>query len=161
VIGGGLPVGAFGGRTAIMECIAPLGPVYQAGTLSGNPIAMAAGCATLNILSQTRFYDCLANQTAKLMQGLTTIAEKHGIPFTTNQVHSMFGLFFTEEKNMTHFKQVKNCDIERFKKFFHGMLSKGVYLAPSAFEAGFMSIKHDNAAIEKTLDAADYVMQTL
>lgn len=161
VIGGGMPVGAFGGRKDIMEMIAPLGPVYQAGTLSGNPIAMTAGLTTLNIISQSGVHDRLNTQTKRLTDGLLAIAKNHDIAMTCNQVHSMFGLFFTEAEKVTSFKQVTECNIERFKKFFHGMLQQGVYLAPSAYETGFTSIAHDDALIEKTLEAADLVMKTL
>lgn len=161
VIGGGMPVGAFGGKKEIMEHLAPLGPVYQAGTLSGNPIAMAAGFAMLEAISQPGFYDALTEKTQTLCQGLEALAEKHGIPFTTNQVGSMFGFFFSEEKTIRRFAQMQNCDQERFKKFYHGMLNEGVYLAPSAFEAGFMCAAISDADIEQTLQAADKVFATL
>ncbi len=161
VIGGGMPVGAFGGHKDIMQHLAPLGAVYQAGTLSGNPVAMTAGLTTLNLIAEPGFHEQLNTQTQKLTIGLQAIADQHNIAFTTNQLHSMFGLFFTEDKNITHFKQVTNCNTERFKKFFHGMLAQGVYLAPSAYEAGFTSCKHTDAIIETTLAAADMVMQTL
>lgn len=161
VIGGGMPVGAFGGKKEIMQHLAPLGPVYQAGTLSGNPIAMAAGFAMLEAISKPGFYDALTTKTENLCQGLEALAEKHGIPFTTNQVGSMFGFFFSEEKNIRRFAQVQNCDQERFKKFYHGMLNEGVYLAPSAFEAGFMCAAISDADIEQTLHAADKVFATL
>ena len=161
VIGGGMPVGAFGGKRQIMEKIAPLGPVYQAGTLSGNPVAMAAGLATLNMISQPGFYDTLTKQTEKLVKGLEQRAAKTNISLTTNQVGAMFGIFFSEEKNISNFAQVSRCDAERFKKFYHGMLDEGVYLAPSAFEAGFVSSAHTDDDIEKTLDAAEKVFNTL
>ena len=161
VIGGGMPVGAFGGKREIMEHIAPLGPVYQAGTLSGNPVAMAAGLATLNIISQAGFYETLTKQTTKLVDGLKERAEKTNIPLTTNQAGAMFGFFFTEEKKITTFEQVSACDAERFKKFYHGMLAEGVYLAPSAYETGFVSNAHSDEDIEKTLDAAEKVFLTL
>ena len=161
VIGGGMPVGAFGGKREIMEHIAPLGPVYQAGTLSGNPVAMAAGIATLNIVSQDGFYETLTKQTTKLVDGLKERAAKSNIPLTTNQAGAMFGFFFTEEKEITTFEQVSACDPERFKKFYHGMLNEGVYLAPSAYETGFVSSMHSDEDIAKTLDAAEKVFLTL
>lgn len=161
VIGGGMPVGAFGGKREIMEQIAPLGPVYQAGTLSGNPVAMAAGLATLNIISQPGFFEALTEKTTSLVKGLEERAAKANIPLTTNQVGAMFGYFFTEEKNISSFAQVSACDAERFKKFYHGMLSEGIYLAPSAFEAGFVSSTHSDDDINKTLDAAEKVFSTL
>lgn len=161
VIGGGLPVGAFGGKREIMEQIAPLGPVYQAGTLSGNPVSMAAGLATLKLLSEPGFHENLTNRAAALMSGLEACAAKAGIPLTTNQVGGMFGFFFTEEKKISHFHQVTNCHLERFKLFFHGMLNEGVYLAPSAFEAGFVSGAHGDAEIEATLAAASRVLAKL
>ena len=161
VIGGGMPVGAFGGKREIMEYIAPLGPVYQAGTLSGNPIAMAAGLTTLNLISQPGFFENLTQQTEKLVNGLKARAEKANIPLSTNQAGAMFGFFFTEEKNVSRFEQVSACDAERFKKFYHGMLAQGVYLAPSAYETGFVSSAHTDEDIEKTLDAAEKVFLTL
>ncbi|MDF1588510.1 MAG: glutamate-1-semialdehyde 2,1-aminomutase [Gammaproteobacteria bacterium] len=161
VVGGGLPVGAFGGKREVMEHIAPLGPVYQAGTLSGNPIAMAAGLSTLNLIQTPDFHKKL-DQTAKsLVEGLQQRADAAGIGFATNQVGGMFGLFFTQEKNIRFYEQVAECDQERFKKFFHGMLDQGVYLAPSAFEAGFVSAAHGDHEIQATLDAADKVFATL
>ena len=161
VIGGGMPVGAFGGKREIMEHIAPLGPVYQAGTLSGNPVAMAAGLTTLNIISQPGFYEALSKQTEKLVKGLEERAAKANIPLTTNQAGAMFGFFFTEDKNISTFEQVSACDAERFKKFYHGMLEEGVYLAPSSYETGFVSSTHSDEDIEKTLDAAEKVFLTL
>lgn len=161
VIGGGMPVGAFGGKREIMEHIAPLGPVYQAGTLSGNPVAMAAGLATLNIISQPGFYEALTQKTETLIKGLEERAAKANIPLTTNQAGAMFGFFFTEEKNITTFEQVSACDAERFKKFYHGMLEEGIYLAPSAYETGFVSSTHSDADIAKTLDAAEKVFSRL
>ncbi len=161
VVGGGLPVGAFGGKREVMEHIAPLGPVYQAGTLSGNPIAMAAGLSTLNLIQTPNFHKQL-DQTAKtLVDGLQQRADAAGIGFATNQVGGMFGLFFTQEKNINFYEQVAECDQERFKKFFHGMLDQGVYLAPSAFEAGFVSAAHGAHEIQATLDAAEKVFATL
>jgi len=161
VIGGGMPVGAFGGKKEIMSHIAPLGPVYQAGTLSGNPIAMAAGLKTLELISAPNFFENLTATTTKLVEGLQKAADDAGIPFTTNQVGGMFGYFFSEEKNISRFAQVCKGDMERFKKFYHGMLAEGVYLAPSAFEAGFVSIMHSDADIDATIAAAAKVMKTL
>lgn len=161
IVGGGLPVGAFGGKREVMECIAPLGPVYQAGTLSGNPVAMAAGLATLAGIQTPDFHAKLSATTKKLVSGLKERADKAGIAFTTNQVGGMFGLFFTDEDEVTHFEQVVACDQERFKKFFHGMLEQGIYLAPSSYEAGFVSAAHGDTEIQATLDAAEKVFATL
>ncbi|GLQ33166.1 glutamate-1-semialdehyde 2,1-aminomutase [Litoribrevibacter albus] len=155
VIGGGMPVGAFGGKAEIMDYIAPTGPVYQAGTLSGNPVAMTAGLAVLNEISQPGFFEALTEKTTTLVQGLQERADKAGIPFTTSQVGAMFGLFFTDQDKVTSFAQATACDLERFQTFFHLMLEEGVYLAPSAYEAGFVSAAHDDEAIQKTLDAAE------
>ena len=153
IVGGGMPVGAFGGRGDIMERIAPLGPVYQAGTLSGNPLAMAAGEATLAGVSATGFHSSLAEQTTRLMDGLDAAARAAGVPFTTNHVCGMFGLFFSKGP-VRSFADVMACDVERFKRFFHAMLAEGIYLAPSAFEAGFVSAAHSAADIEATIAAA-------
>ena len=161
IIGGGMPVGAFGGRRDIMQQLAPLGPVYQAGTLSGNPVAMAAGLKTLELISAAGFYDSLQLKVKKLTDGLRQHAQQHGIPFTTNSVGGMFGLFFTESRQVSNFEQVMQCDAERFRKFFHGMLDQGVYLAPSAYEAGFVSAAHSEDDLRSTLDAAAAVMQRL
>jgi glutamate-1-semialdehyde 2,1-aminomutase len=161
IIGGGMPVGAFGGRAEIMKSIAPLGPVYQAGTLSGNPVAMAAGLATLELISAPRFHEELENKTKKLLQGLVECAHAAHIPFLTTWVGGMFGLFFTEAKKIETFADVMKCDVERFKKFYHGMLKEGIYLAPSAFEAGFVSAAHNDEEINKTLDAAEKVFSEL
>ncbi|MGZ4957799.1 MAG: glutamate-1-semialdehyde 2,1-aminomutase [Methylomonas sp.] len=161
IIGGGLPVGAFGGSRKIMEYLAPLGPVYQAGTLSGCPVAMAAGLKTLELITTPGFYDHLTAKTTDLLKGLEQRAEQAGIAFTTNQVGGMFGLFFSEDKHISRFTQVMQCNQERFKRFFHGMLEQGVYLAPSAFEAGFVSAAHTDADIEATLNAASAVLKTL
>ncbi|MGB0494820.1 MAG: glutamate-1-semialdehyde 2,1-aminomutase [Kangiellaceae bacterium] len=161
IIGGGMPVGAFGGKKEIMQFLAPAGPVYQAGTLSGNPIAMSAGLASLELLTQENYLDPLYTYCEKLVVGLQELADKHSIPFTTNHVGSMFGLFFTKEKNITSFQQVVNSDQEAFKKFFHAMLDEGVYLAPSAFETGFTCAAHDDATLEKTLEAANKAFQQL
>ncbi|HSW70143.1 MAG TPA: glutamate-1-semialdehyde 2,1-aminomutase [Gammaproteobacteria bacterium] len=155
VIGGGMPVGAFGGRADIMHCIAPLGPVYQAGTLSGNPIAMAAGLASLELISAPDFFLKITQTTEKLMQGLKERAHAAGIPFCTTSVGGMFGLFFTNAKEIKTFEDVKKCDIERFKQFFHVMLEEGVYLAPSAYEAGFVSSMHGEREIFKTWEASE------
>ncbi|MDD2723389.1 MAG: glutamate-1-semialdehyde 2,1-aminomutase [Methylovulum sp.] len=161
VIGGGMPVGAFGGKRMIMESLAPLGPVYQAGTLSGNPVAMAAGLKTLELISELGFYEALTAKTERLMAGLTTAAKAAGIPFTTNQVGGMFGLFFSEDQHITRFAQVMECDQNRFKRFFHAMLAQGVYLAPSAFEAGFVSMAHTEADLDNTVAKAAGVFKLL
>jgi glutamate-1-semialdehyde 2,1-aminomutase len=161
VIGGGLPVGAFGGKREIMEKIAPLGPVYQAGTLSGNPSSMAAGMATLKLASQSGFHEDLDRKAKMLCAGLEAAAKDCGISLTTNQVGGMFGFFFTDADAVTGFMQVGECDIERFKKFYHGMLDEGVYLAPSAYEAGFVSSAHSDDDIQATVDAAKKVMSSL
>jgi glutamate-1-semialdehyde 2,1-aminomutase len=155
IVGGGMPVGVFGGRREVMERIAPLGPVYQAGTLSGNPVAMAAGLATLELVAKPGFHESLARVTGRLVEGLTAAARRHKIPFTTNHVCGMFGLFFTSEAVVTNYRQVMACDVERFRRFFHAMLDAGVYLAPSAYEAGFVSAAHGAAEIEATVEAAD------
>jgi glutamate-1-semialdehyde 2,1-aminomutase len=161
VIGGGLPVGAFGGRAEVMERLAPSGPVYQAGTLSGNPVALAAGLATLRMVSEPGFFERLAETTARLMSGLRAEAERLALPFTTNHIGAMFGLFFSGCDRITGFAQVMACDQERFKRFFHGMLREGVYLAPSAYEAGFVSSAHGPAEIQATVNAAGKVMAAL
>jgi glutamate-1-semialdehyde 2,1-aminomutase len=155
VIGGGMPVGAFGGKSEIMDYIAPVGPVYQAGTLSGNPIAMAAGLASLNELSASDIHGELAVKTEKLAMGLKAAAERNGVSLSINYVGAMFGFFFTEEETITSYAQATACDGEKFKRFFHLMLDQGVYLAPSAFEAGFVSAAHSDEDIEQTLAAAD------
>jgi len=157
VIGGGMPVGAFGGKREIMNHIAPLGPVYQAGTLAGNPVAMAAGLKNLEIIKGAGFYEALAEKTELLVDGILAAAAKHGIPMQANRVGAMFGLFFTNAPQVSCFAQVSQCDVERFKQFFHGMLDRGVYLAPSAFEAGFVSAAHSDEHIQTTIDAADQV----
>ena len=161
VIGGGMPVGAFGGKRAIMEKIAPLGPVYQAGTLSGNPVAMAAGLATLDIILQPNFYQPLFAKTETLVTGLRAAAEKTGTPMTSNHVGSMWGLFFTEEKTVSNYQQVMACNTQRFNQFFHGMLREGVYLAPASYEAAFMSSAHTDNDLEKTILAAEKVFASL
>lgn len=161
VIGGGLPVGAFGGKREIMEYLAPIGPVYQAGTLSGNPLAMAAGLSMMKSIQQDGLYEQLAARVEQLCTGLQAAADKHGIPFTTNNAGSMFGLFFTDAKKVSNFAQACACDQEAFKAFFHGMLEQGVYLAPSAFEAGFMSAAHSEQDINDTIAAADVVFANM
>lgn len=154
IIGGGMPVGAFGGRREVMDALAPTGPVYQAGTLSGNPIAMAAGIACLTQVSQPGVHQTLTELTTRLAEGLVDAAQKENIPFVVNHVGGMFGLFFTESETVTSYQDVMKCNVERFKKFFHLMLEEGVYLAPSAFEAGFMSLAHTQEDIQRTIDAA-------
>ena len=161
VIGGGLPVGAFGGKREIMEHISPLGPVYQAGTLSGNPLAMTAGLTTLNAISEPGFHDKLIEKTNKVRDGFKAAADEAGIPLTVQSAGAMFGFFFTKEDSVTRFDQVIECDVERFKKFFQGMLAEGVYLAPSAFEAGFVCAALSEEDIEFTIAAARKVMATL
>lgn len=154
IVGGGMPVGAFGGKRVIMEQIAPLGPVYQAGTLSGNPIAMAAGLATMNIISRPGFYEPLFAHTRDLCEGLQAAADKAGVPFTTNHAGTMFGGFFTEADAVTNYADVMACDTQSFATFFHHMLKLGIYLAPASYEAGFMSAAHTDADIAQTVDAA-------
>jgi len=154
IVGGGMPVGAFGGRREIMEQIAPLGPVYQAGTLSGNPVAMAAGLATLECVSAPGFHARLAERTAQLVEGLKSAAKLSSVSLSANHVCGMFGVFFTDKAPVRYLREVTACDIERFKKFFHAMLDEGVYLAPSAFEAGFVSSAHSSAIIDETIAAA-------
>jgi glutamate-1-semialdehyde 2,1-aminomutase len=161
IVGGGMPVGAFGGRREIMEQIAPLGPVYQAGTLSGNPIAMAAGIATLEALAQPGFHERLAARTATLVDGIAAAARTAGIPLATNHVCGMFGLFFTSESPVRYYRQAVGCDVERFKQFFHAMIDEGIYLAPSAFEAGFVSAAHTEREIDATIDAAGRAFRRL
>lgn len=155
VIGGGMPVGAFGGKKEIMQYIAPTGPVYQAGTLSGNPIAMAAGLACLNELKTAGNEQRLAQLTEKLALGLKKLADKHNIPFIVQYVGGMFGLFFTDQNKVESYQDVMKCDVQAFNTFFHKMLEKGIYLAPSAFEAGFMSLAHTEEDINHTLAMAD------
>ncbi len=155
IIGGGMPVGAFGGRREIMQSISPLGPVYQAGTLSGNPVAMAAGLATLQIVQEPGFYATLAEKTRRLMAGFEQKAEAAGLPMSTVTVGGMFGFFLNAETAPNCFSDVTSGDVEGFKKLFHAMLERGVYLAPSAYEAGFMSQAHGDHEIEATLQAAE------
>lgn len=161
IIGGGMPVGAFGGKKEIMQYIAPTGPVYQAGTLSGNPIAMAAGLACLNELKKAGNEQRLAKLTETLAQGLKALAQKHKIPFVINYVGGMFGFFFTQLSEVSSYQDVMQSDVARFNQFFHKMLQQGVYLAPSAFEAGFMSLAHSEQDIERTLAAADIAFAAL
>ncbi len=161
VIGGGMPVGAFGGRAEIMEQLAPLGPVYQAGTLSGNPVAMAAGLTTLDLLAQPGVFERIEATTQRLVEGLLQRARNAGVPLVANTVGSMFGLFFTDQAGVTKFSEVTACDVERFSRFFAVMLKEGVYLAPSAFEAGFVSAAHDDAALELTFQAAELAFAAL
>ena len=161
VIGGGMPVGAFGGSRKIMECIAPLGSVYQAGTLSGNPVAMAAGLKTLELISAPDFYENLTAKTEKFALAMQERAKEAGIALSVNYVGGMFGLFFSSEAKISRFSQVMQCDTELFKRFFHAMLEEGVYLAPSAFEAGFVSAAHTEEDLAQTLEAASRVFKSL
>jgi glutamate-1-semialdehyde 2,1-aminomutase len=158
IIGGGMPVGAYGGRRALMEQIAPAGPIYQAGTLSGNPVAMAAGLAMLELIQAPGFYETLAARTRLLTDGLQAVADGEGVPFSTNRVGGMFGLFFTHEK-VSSYAQATAADTAMFNRFFQGMLEHGVFLAPSAFEAGFLSSAHSDDDIAATLDAARIAMR--
>ena len=160
VMGGGMPMAAFGGKKEIMSKLAPLGAVYQAGTLSGNPVAVAAGLKTLEIVAREGFYECLAGQTQKLMSGLKMAADQAGIPFAVDSVGGMFGFYFTSAVPSS-FAEVTQSNIEAFKQFFHAMLDEGVYLAPSAYEAGFTSIKHDNAVVEQIINAAQKSFQKI
>jgi len=161
VVGGGLPAAAFGGRADIMASLAPDGPVYQAGTLSGNPLAMAAGLATLEQIGVPRFFESLSARTTELVQGLLQIAGEAGVPLTCEMEGGMFGFVFSDDGPIRTFSQVASADVDRFRKFFHGMLDAGIYLAPSAFEAGFVSAAHGDDEISKTLDAARAVFPTL
>ena len=161
IIGGGMPAAAFGGRADIMASIAPDGPVYQAGTLSGNPVAMAAGLATLDIIDQPGFYDALSERTRQLSDGLAAAAAAAGIPMATECEGGMFGFVFSDDGPIRRFEQVAAADNERFRAFFHGMLDAGVYLAPSAFEAGFVSAAHGDEEISRTLDAAGKVLGSM
>ncbi len=161
IIGGGMPVGAFGGRRDIMERLAPLGPIYQAGTLSGNPVAMIAGLTTLQLLSVPEFHQRLQASTDDLVRRLAESARSAGIPLATNHVCGMFGFFFTHERHVDSYDKVMACDVERFKRFFHGMLGEGIYFAPSAFEAGFLSAAHTPADIDATIAAATRVFASI
>jgi len=153
VMGGGMPMAAFGGRRDIMQKLAPIGNVYQAGTLSGNPLAVAAGLTTLNLVSREGFYAELSNNIGKLLKGLETLAKEAGHDFSTDHVGGMFGIYFAKEKPQS-LEDITKSDMEKFKRFFHAMLDEGVYLAPSAYEAGFLSIEHNDSVIEKMLGAA-------
>lgn len=161
IIGGGMPVGAFGGKREIMSYISPLGPVYQAGTLSGNPVAMAAGLVTLDMLQEPGFHERLTAKTTMLCDGLNKAASAAGVPVLTQQAGAMFGLFFTQEKAVTSFAAATRCDTDAFNRFFHGMLDAGVYFAPSAYEAGFVSQAHTAADIEETIHHAERVFRSL
>jgi len=154
VIGGGMPVGAFGGKLEFMEQVAPSGPVYQAGTLSGNPVAMAAGLANLDLITREGFFEALEIKTMKLVDGIQRAADQAGIPFLTTRVGGMFGLFFTEAGKVVNFAQAGHINVEAFRVFYHSMLDRGVYLAPSAFEAGFISSAHTDEHIDATIAAA-------
>ncbi len=161
VIGGGMPVGAFGGKQEIMAQLAPVGPVYQAGTLSGNPIAMTAGLKNLEIISRDGFFQDLTAKTDFLVEGILAAASENGVAMTANKAGGMFGLFFTERDSVQSFADVGACDLERFRAFFHAMLERGVYLAPSAYEAGFVSSTHDEAILQQTIDTASEVFRNL
>jgi glutamate-1-semialdehyde 2,1-aminomutase len=158
VIGGGMPVGAFGGRAEIMRHISPDGPVYQAGTLSGNPVAMAAGLASLGEIEQVGLYEQLTKTTQTLAEGFKKLANKHGIPMSVNYAGSMFGLFFTDVERVTNYQQAISCNTEQFNHFYHGMLENGVYLAPASYEAGFVSAAHSDEIVQQTLAIADKVL---
>jgi glutamate-1-semialdehyde 2,1-aminomutase len=158
VIGGGMPMAAFGGRREIMQCLAPLGPVYQAGTLSGNPVAVAAGLATLKQIQAPGFYEKLSNRTQQLVDGISASAKQYGIDFCAQSVGGMFGLYFRKEIP-TSFAEVMQCNKESFNRFFHAMLNEGIYFAPSAFEAGFVSSVHGDNELSKTLSAADKIFK--
>jgi glutamate-1-semialdehyde 2,1-aminomutase len=159
IVGGGLPVGAFGGRADIMNCIAPAGPVYQAGTLSGNPLAMAAGLTTLNHLTDD-VYATMAAATQALVDGMLALAAKHGIALCENHVCGMFSFFFGQD-SVRNYEDVAGSNVDQFNAFFHAMLDQGIYLAPSAFEAGFLSAQHGTEEIQKTLAAADLALGSL
>jgi glutamate-1-semialdehyde 2,1-aminomutase len=161
IIGGGMPVGAFGGRKDIMQALSPVGSVYQAGTLSGNPIAMAAGLKTLEIISREGFYEALTAKTTAFVADMLAIAKKNDIALTSNQVGAMFGFFFTDLESVTRFSEVTQCNVEQFNKFFHGMLKEGVNFAPSAYEAGFVSSAHTDEDLQQTMIAADKVFSLL
>ncbi len=159
IIGGGLPVGALGGRRDIMQYLAPVGPVYQAGTLSGNPLAMSAGIAQLQQINQQQdFYQILAQKTQRLIDGINYVAKKSSIPLLTQHVCGMFGLFFTDQTQVRHYSDVAKCNVARFNQFFHALLTQGIYLAPSAFEAGFISMAHSNDIIDETIQAIERVL---
>ncbi len=161
IIGAGMPVGAFGGREEVMDFLAPEGPVYQAGTLSGNPVAMAAGLACINALQEDNFYSDLEHKTKTLVSGMQSAAAETGIPMSFNQIGGMFGFFFTDDTVVCHFEQVTACNMEQFQAFYHGMLAEGIYLAPSAFETGFMSMAHQQAHLDKTISATRKVLSSI
>jgi glutamate-1-semialdehyde 2,1-aminomutase len=161
IIGGGLPVGALGGRADIMDCLAPQGNVYQAGTLSGNPVTVAAGLATLDVISQPEFYATLSSINEKLISGLLERAKEADISFQAHHIGGLFGFFFTKESEIYHYQQVKSANQLFFKEFFHRMLAEGIYFAPSSFESGFMSSAHGEQEIEVTLTAAEKVFSKL
>lgn len=161
IIGGGMPVGAFGGRAEIMDYIAPVGPVYQAGTLAGNPVAMAAGLKNLEIISRPGFYEALIAKTSRLVEGILVAAKSNNIPMHANQAGAMFGLFFTDQTQITSFAEVSVCNVDRFKQFFHLMLEQGVNLAPSAFEVGFVSSAHSDEQINQTIDCVDKALSKI
>jgi glutamate-1-semialdehyde 2,1-aminomutase len=158
VIGGGMPVGAFGGKTEIMRHISPDGPVYQAGTLSGNPVAMAAGLASLSEIEKDGLYEQLSRSTKNLAEGIKKVANKHGISMSVNYTGSMFGIFFTDVERVTNYQQATNCNLEQFNLFYHGMLENGVYFAPASYEGGFVSAAHTDEIVQQTLDIADKVL---
>lgn len=161
IIGGGMPVAAFGGRADIMRQLAPTGPIYQAGTLSGNPIAMTAGYTALNLLSDVGIYERLNDLTSQLCDGILAVAKQNSIPLVTNHIGGMFGIFFTTVEEVTNYADVMKSNIELFKNFYHHMLNNGVYFAPSAFEAGFMSLAHGEREINSTIDSANRFFKTL
>jgi glutamate-1-semialdehyde 2,1-aminomutase len=161
IVGGGMPAAAFGGRADVMASLAPEGPVYQAGTLSGNPLAMAAGLATLEGISAPGFYERLARSTANLAGGLESLAHESGVPFTATSCGGMFGFVFAGDGPVRRFSQVAQADVARFRKFFHAMLERDVYFAPSAFEAGFVSSAHGDDEFAKTLEAARQAFASL
>ena len=161
IIGGGMPVGAFGGKENIMNHIAPDGPIYQAGTLSGNPVAMCAGLTTLNLISSKNFFNSLEHKTKILVDGITQSAKKIGVPLAMNYVGGIFGLFFTNEKTIDSFEKVINCNKEHYNIFFHGMLEEGIYLAPSSYEAGFVSSSHSDDDIKLTIDTAEKIFKKI
>jgi glutamate-1-semialdehyde 2,1-aminomutase len=161
IIGGGMPVGAFGGRKDIMQALSPVGPVYQAGTLSGNPIAMAAGLKTLEIISRDGFYDNLIAKTTRFLTNIKAVANKNNIALTTNQAGAMFGLFFSDKESIKSFSEVAQCNADQFNYFFHAMLDAGVNLAPSVYETGFVSSAHSDEDLQQTVDAADNAFANL
>ncbi|MCK5903618.1 MAG: glutamate-1-semialdehyde 2,1-aminomutase [Cocleimonas sp.] len=161
IIGGGMPVGAFGGRKDIMQALSPCGAVYQAGTLSGNPIAMIAGLKTLEIIARDGFYESLTEKTTTLVSGLVAAAKQHNIALSSHQVGGMFGFFFTDVEEVRYFNEVTHCNITQFNQFFHAMLKQGINLAPSAYEAGFLSSAHSDDDLQQTIDAAEQAFSSL